>query len=414
MSKDKSNLSLDKELQELFEACEKGELEKVKSLVGQNPDLVNAQNERGITALQATAAYKQTAIAEFLIDNKADIEKTDKEGLTPLHWAASSGNNSKILELLLNKGAKIDVRDQEGSTALHFAAESGHTENIQLLLDKGDSIEEKNHNDHTPLILATKSQNTEAVGLLLDKGAKANLETVHTLLEGMPEDREVAKVLIKKRRFDLNKINYNSVNYHETPLEGAIKTNDHGMVKTLLEGGADPNHVGDIDQTPLRLAIASKNTEIVKILLEGGADPNAPDRKGQTSLHAAVQKGDKELVQLLVEKGADLLIKDKDGHTPTDLLKENVEKNRQNVASKEQLKDSDKTSDQEKNTIRRIMQRSNSVDSGISQEPQRVIKSSASFGDQPRQGIDPDAFIMPKPLSLSTPQPTSRDRKSVV
>ena len=42
-------------------------------------------------------------------------------GETPLHWAAKSGHE-KVVEVLLKAGAKIEAKDKDGMTPLHLAA----------------------------------------------------------------------------------------------------------------------------------------------------------------------------------------------------------------------------------------------------------------------------------------------------
>jgi uncharacterized protein len=51
-----------------------------------------------------------------------------------------------------------------------------------------------------------------------------------------------------------------------------------GIIKLLLEFGADPNQRGLEDYTPLHKAVSERNMPAMKLLLEAGADPRIRTR----------------------------------------------------------------------------------------------------------------------------------------
>jgi ankyrin repeat protein len=61
------------------------------------------------------------------------VEATDKDGATPLHWAARLGKDEMIL-LLLKRGAVVDPPDARGRTPLQWAAAP---KTRKLLMDQG-------------------------------------------------------------------------------------------------------------------------------------------------------------------------------------------------------------------------------------------------------------------------------------
>jgi ankyrin repeat protein len=88
----------------------------------------------------------------------------------------------------------------------------------------------------------------------------------------------------------------------------------------LLRRGAD---VSAASRNPLRVqplhsAAAGNHTGIVRLLLEHGADPNARQQGGFTPIHAAAQNGNEELYALLVAHGADEEATTDDGRTVAD------------------------------------------------------------------------------------------------
>jgi uncharacterized protein len=107
--------------------------EIVKVLVD-NPDTdIEAVDPAGENALMIAAINKDMAMVQTLIAKDAEI---NKKGWTPLHYAASGGDND-IVKLLIDHSAYIDAGSPNGSTPLMMAAAAGHIETVKLLLDEG-------------------------------------------------------------------------------------------------------------------------------------------------------------------------------------------------------------------------------------------------------------------------------------
>jgi ankyrin repeat protein len=64
----------------LSDACVKGDLDKVKNILSENPSLLNeGLNEDGETALTCASQYNRPSIVSFLLKQKnIDVNKTDK------------------------------------------------------------------------------------------------------------------------------------------------------------------------------------------------------------------------------------------------------------------------------------------------------------------------------------------------
>jgi ankyrin repeat protein len=60
------------------------------------------------------------------------LDAKDGHACTPLHLAATHGNNVMI-ELLITKGAAIGAKDVAGQTALDLANANGYTASAELL-----------------------------------------------------------------------------------------------------------------------------------------------------------------------------------------------------------------------------------------------------------------------------------------
>jgi ankyrin repeat protein len=60
-------------------------------------------------------------IVKYLIDHHANIMGRGESDLTPLHYAAGTGDE-EVVKVLLDKGADINAADGSGSTAMDTAA----------------------------------------------------------------------------------------------------------------------------------------------------------------------------------------------------------------------------------------------------------------------------------------------------
>jgi ankyrin repeat protein len=98
-------------------------------------------------------------------------------------------------------------------------------------------------------------------------------------------------------------------------LQAACSKGPDGVVKILLDGGADVNAQGGEYGNALQAASANGHVNILKILLGKGADINARSGRHGTALHAALLSGSYEMVQTLLGMGADVNAQDEDSRT---------------------------------------------------------------------------------------------------
>lgn len=101
-------------------AASGGQVAILQSLLTQKTKLnVNARTRWGVTPLmQAVAAPGNVTL---LLEAGAEVNLTDRTGLTALHYAAQA-DNAPSVALLAKAGAKVDAASENGLTPVHAAA----------------------------------------------------------------------------------------------------------------------------------------------------------------------------------------------------------------------------------------------------------------------------------------------------
>jgi ankyrin repeat protein len=75
-------------------------------------------------------------VAKILIENKADINATERDVWTPLHVAAYLGNE-EVVRLLIQNKAEINARNMDNKTPLELAIFRGNETTAAMLSDFG-------------------------------------------------------------------------------------------------------------------------------------------------------------------------------------------------------------------------------------------------------------------------------------
>ncbi|KAJ2918465.1 hypothetical protein MD484_g1940, partial [Candolleomyces efflorescens] len=90
--------------------------------------------------IHTAALNKQLIVVRSLVaDDPNLINSLDVDERTPLHWAASSGALD-IVRLLVDQKAEVDLPDNSGWTPLLIAVSAGYTEVVQELIGAGADV----------------------------------------------------------------------------------------------------------------------------------------------------------------------------------------------------------------------------------------------------------------------------------
>jgi len=281
-----SNLALGGDI---FDAADTGDLERVRSLLRINPDLVFSNDyntgrnvSTGMTPLHRAARYGHKEVAQLLLANGADVNATNGFGRATLGFAAFGGSK-EVAAMLLQSNAFVNAKEENGWTPLMIAAVYGHNDVAELLLKNNAGIEPRQNNlGYSPLRVAVDMNNIALVKLLLAYKADVNTRD----------------------------------NNGFTPLACADRPD---IAKMLLVNNADVSARDNSGGTALQWAVYRGSKYMVELLIASNVDVNAKDNGGRTPLHTAVERGFRPIVELLLTNKADVNARDNGGNTPLQL-----------------------------------------------------------------------------------------------
>ena len=212
---------------EMIDAVRAGDTERVRALLAEDPSLVAARDEEGVSAL-LLARYRfdrGTLDALLAADPELDVFE-----------AAALGYVDRLRERLQDPADAVAAFSPDGFTALHFAAFFGKAEATRILLEHGASVDVYTRNPfaNQPLHAAAAGRHIEVCRILLAAGA------------------------------DVNATQHGGY----TPLHEAAQHGDVEMTELFLSAGADPALVTDAGETAAHVAAAAGHADLADRLRE--------------------------------------------------------------------------------------------------------------------------------------------------
>ena len=113
------------------------------------------------------------AAVRKLLTQKADVNATQVDGATALHWAVYR-DDLETVDLLLRAGAKVTAANREGTTPIFMASLYGNPKMIERLIQGGADAKELGPNGETTVMLAARNGNPDAIKVLVAAGADIN------------------------------------------------------------------------------------------------------------------------------------------------------------------------------------------------------------------------------------------------
>jgi ankyrin repeat protein len=298
-------------------AARMGNLELVKILISAGA-VVNTDSSFWSSALQNAAKACQYDIVQLLLDENADINACCGHYGCPLACAIEE-RCEPLITLLLGNNANVNAVGQNGITSLQAASMVNDEAMVVFLLKHGAKVNTPIPEDprchmppRTALQWATKNKNYTILSLLLDAGQ--NVNQISRSLHQAPTTALVTAVKDSNHEMITFLLNAGADPSLDSSITYAAKASDVGLVSTLLQKGADIDHVSgpddeyasDCNTNALHHAVLESNLEMIRFLINQGADPNVNIVGGARSiLQLATDLGDMEVIQVLIEAGAD-------------------------------------------------------------------------------------------------------------
>ena len=305
---------------------------------------VNATQPDGTTALHWAIDQEDKAAVAALLRAGANPAAVTGTGITPLALACEEGDPD-LVALLVKAGADVNQPLGNGETPLMMAARTGSVPVLKLLLSKGAKIDEREKlRGTTALMWAAANSNADAVRLLISKGADINARSA-TVAPGRrpylaPPGREriqefidgtgLRGAVVEQDAPDTTKPTANAQDAAAAKAQAQKRFDTEiKLAKGAIAKFEKPAPYGKRGEkqwgglTPLLFAAREGDLETVKVLLEAGVDVNQTSEYGWTALLAATQNRWYRLGVYLLEHGANPNIANEGGWNPLYIATDN-------------------------------------------------------------------------------------------
>jgi ankyrin repeat protein len=287
----------------LVEAVKRGQRAAALALLTRGVDVNSSEND-GTTALHWAVRANDAELVAALLKKGADATAVNRYGVMPM-WLAAINGSAPIVEMLLDAGADPRSTLPEGESVLMTAARTGRVDALKALVSRGADVDVREQTyGQTALMWAAAEDHADAVRALIDAGATLDLRS---------------EIFDPPARWSLS----SPVKGGFTALMFAARQGALDAARVLVAAGADLDLAEPDGITPLLLATINGHYDLGAFLAENGADVNRTDQAGVSPLYQAVDMHTLEfaanrppprwpnridsvgLVQVLLEHGAE-------------------------------------------------------------------------------------------------------------
>ena len=282
---------LDADVLRLLEASQEGK--------EHDQALDSTQIRTGVSALQVLSGSGLTRMVRDLLARKpATSFEPDSFGTSAIHEAAQAGWDD-IVVILIKAGADPFSMDRNGKTPLDYAARNGCDKVVSVL--RGWMIVRDTYYELSLAFFeAIEAGETHVVVRLLEHLGHSTIKERSTILISIRAGQLNILELILNQGADLSCPNLSPSD--RIPLHQAIKHGRADMAELLLDRGADIQTLDDKKRNALFETLKAPNTKGISLLLDRGINFDCRDSEGNTVLHQAAVDGLVEHARLLINK----------------------------------------------------------------------------------------------------------------
>ncbi|KAF7939835.1 hypothetical protein EAE99_001640 [Botrytis elliptica] len=267
-----------------FREPERPDRETIKTRLKEYPLLSYASQYLGVHAQGAAEIDLMDDILHFL--NQKTLVNSASAAMIPFSIrhtiefpppivAAAMFGLPTIVGELLKRGADIEAVCPKDFTPLLIAAELGHFPVVQLLINSKANLFAKDYQQENALHKAAR---------------KGHVEIVKQLVSVQPS---------------LIEIPYEE-HFNKTALHIAIDRRHEGVIRALIEAGADVNASDELSLTPLMKVVVDNLPDAIDLLIEKGAHVDAKGFREHAALSMAANAGNIVAVKKLLAAGAEV------------------------------------------------------------------------------------------------------------
>lgn len=214
-------------------------------------------------------------IVSCILKKGENVNAKENHGLCPIHILCGASANYDedarviILEMLLQANVRVNEQDANGRTALHYACHKNHVSLVNRLIEANCNIEVQDCDGDTPFTITCRIA-SENWYFWFNDSCNDEEDAVQVRPEDFPP-YVICQTLVK----------HGADPRKATLLPSAVLFSTIDIVNEFIDLGMDVNMMDENRRSALGCACSSSYipSGIVKLLLEKGADPNQ-DRGG--------------------------------------------------------------------------------------------------------------------------------------
>lgn len=263
-------------------AAYRGNVEIMKYLIAKGSK-ANVEDSHGMTPLNFAAGSGQpdTQVYELCIQNGADLKKDlNHDGANALLIAIANDKDLKLTDYFVSKGLDLKSTDAAGNNAFSYAARSGNSNTLKALQQRGVPV------NGTALIMASQGgrqgaapievfQYLESLGIKPTVTNKAGENVLHAIVR-RPKQNELIQYFLDKG-VDVNQADEEG---NTVFMNAAASNRDISVLELLTPKVKNINQANQKGITALAMAVRGNSSEVVNYLLNKGADAQVTDKNG--------------------------------------------------------------------------------------------------------------------------------------